>query len=101
MDFESRLLKSFDDLEPFRPDRVDQDVDLVSLNKKRGMTDPRDADLTFADFWELRSRRTASAFHKKRRDKNARKKIALVPVRSRAQPDTRGIPQPRDRRAVA
>ena len=34
MDFEARLFQSFDDLEPFRPDRIDQDVYLVGLNKK-------------------------------------------------------------------
>src|SRR5881394_19072 len=64
------------------------------------MTDPGDADLAFADFRELRSLRTTRTLHEKRRDQYARKKIALVPVRSRTQPDTRGIPQSRDRRAV-
>src|SRR5262249_22304590 len=34
MDFETRLLQSFDDLEPFRPNRIDQNVDLVRLDEK-------------------------------------------------------------------
>ena len=34
LDFEARLFQSFDDLEPFRPNRIDQDVDLVRLDKK-------------------------------------------------------------------
>ena len=34
MNFESWLLQPLNYLEPFRPDRVDQDVDLVGLNKK-------------------------------------------------------------------
>ena len=34
MDFEARLFQSFDDLEPFRPNRIDQDVDLVRLDEK-------------------------------------------------------------------
>ena len=34
MDFEARLFQSLDDLEPFRPDRIDQDVDLVRLDEK-------------------------------------------------------------------
>ena len=34
MNFEARLFQSFDDLEPFRPNRIDQDVDLVRLDKK-------------------------------------------------------------------
>ena len=34
MDFEARLFQSFDDLEPFRPNRIDQDVHLVRLDEK-------------------------------------------------------------------
>ena len=34
MDFEPRLFQSFDDLEPFRPNRIDQDVYLVRLDEK-------------------------------------------------------------------
>jgi hypothetical protein len=34
LNFEARLFQSFDDLEPFRPNRIDQDVDLVRLDEK-------------------------------------------------------------------
>ena len=34
LNFEARSFQSFDDLEPFRPNRVDQDVDLVRLDEK-------------------------------------------------------------------
>ncbi len=34
MNFEARLLQTLDHLEPLRPVRIDQDIDLVSLNKK-------------------------------------------------------------------
>src|SRR4051812_9219968 len=34
MNLESRLFQSLDDLEPFRPVRVDQDIDLGGLNQK-------------------------------------------------------------------
>src|SRR5205823_13162463 len=34
MNFEARLFQSFDDLEPFRPNRIDQDVHLVRLDEK-------------------------------------------------------------------
>ena len=34
MNLEARLFQSFDYLEPLRPDRIDQDIDFVSLNKK-------------------------------------------------------------------
>src|SRR5436190_18423855 len=53
MNFKARELKPFDDLEPFRPDRVDQDIDVVSLNEKRGMTNPGNAYLAFEDIWRL------------------------------------------------
>src|ERR1043166_1406270 len=34
MNFEAWLLQPLDHLEPFRPDRVDQDIDLVGLNQE-------------------------------------------------------------------
>ena len=34
MNFQAWLLQPLDHLKPFRPDRVDQDIDLVSLNQK-------------------------------------------------------------------
>ena len=34
MNFEAGLFQPLDYLEPFRPDRVDQDIDLVGLNEK-------------------------------------------------------------------
>jgi len=34
MDFEAGPFQSFDDLEPFRPNRIDQDIDLMRLNEK-------------------------------------------------------------------
>ena len=90
MNFEAWSLQSFDHLEPLRPDRIDQYVEFVGLDEKRGMSDPRDANFAFADFRKLRRRVTAGAFDEKRRNKNAGEKIAFVPVGSRAQPDTRG-----------
>jgi len=34
MNFEAWLFQPLDHLEPFRPDRVDQDIDLVGLDEK-------------------------------------------------------------------
>jgi len=34
MNFEAGLFQSLDHLEPFRPNRIDQDIYLVRLNKK-------------------------------------------------------------------
>ena len=90
MNFETGLLQTFDHLKPFRPDRVNQDVNFVSLHEKRSVSDPGDADLAFADLRKLRRRVTASALYKKRRDQDAGEKIALVPVRSWTQSDAGG-----------
>ena len=68
MDFEARLFQSFDDLEPFGPNRIDQDVDLVGLDKKRGVTDPSNADLAFTNLWKLRRHVFAGSFHEQRWD---------------------------------
>ena len=54
LNFETRLFQSFNDLEPFRPNRIDQNVYLVRLDKKRGVPDPGDADLAFVDLRKLR-----------------------------------------------
>ena len=90
MYFEAWSLQSFDHFEPLRPDRIDQYINFVGLDEKRGMSDPCDANFAFADFRKLRRRVTTGAFDEKRRNKNAGEKIAFVPVGSRPQPDTRG-----------
>ena len=90
MNLEAWLFQSFDHLKPFRPDWVDQDIDFVSLNEKRGVPDPSDTNLAFADFRKLRRRVMARAFDEKRRDQDTGEKITLVPVGSRTQADARG-----------
>jgi hypothetical protein len=90
MNFEAWSLQSFDHLEPLRPDRINQYINVVGLDEKRGMSDPRDANFAFADFRKLRRRVTTGAFDEKRRNKNAGEKIAFVPVGPGTQPDTRG-----------
>ena len=80
MNFEAWLFQPLDYLEPFRPDRIDQDVYLVSLNEKRCVADPRDAYLAFTDFRKLRSRRAIGTLHKERGNQNAGQKVALVPI---------------------
>src|SRR5204863_3130794 len=44
MNFKARLLQSLDDLKPLRPDRINQDIDFVSLNQERSVSDPGDAN---------------------------------------------------------
>lgn len=89
VNFEARPFQSFDHLEPLRPVRVDQNINVMSLNKKRGVADPGDANLAFTKFGKLGRRLATRAFDEKRRNQDAGEKIALVPVGSRTQPDTR------------
>ena len=63
MDFEARPFQSFDDLEPFRPNGIDQDVHLMRLDKKRSVADPGNADLAFADLRKLRRHVFAGSLH--------------------------------------
>ena len=63
LDFEAGPFQSFDDLEPFRPNRIDQDVDLVRLDEKRSVPDPGNADLAFADLRKLRRHVFAGSLH--------------------------------------
>src|SRR4029077_18282438 len=90
MNFESRLLQTLDYLEPLRPVRIDQDIHFVSLNKKRRVADPRNTNLAFSNFWELRRPRCliTRPSNKKGRNQDAGKKIAFMPVGSWTQPDS-------------
>ena len=89
MNFEPWLFQPLDYLEPFRPNRIDQDVHLVSLNEKRCVADPRDAYLAFTDFGKLWSRRAIGALHEERGNQDAGQKVALVPVSVWPQPNAR------------
>ena len=53
------------------------------------MPDPGDANFAFSDFRKLWRGVTAGALDEQRRNKNAREKIAFVPVSVRPQPDAR------------
>src|SRR5262249_50183859 len=100
MNFETRLLESFNHFEPLRPIWVDQNIDVVSLDEKRGVTDPCDTNLALAKFWKVRPRLPTRAFNKKRWDQDAGEKIAPMPGRSRPQLDTGGTRKLRRLRAV-
>ena len=56
----------------------------MRLDEKRGMTDPRNADLVFANFRKLRRQIFAGPLDEERWDQNARQEIAFVPVGARA-----------------
>src|SRR5436190_398626 len=88
MNFEARLLEALNHLQPLRPDRIDQEVDLVRLNQERGVSNPGDADLTFADFRKTGPDTVAGSLDEERRDEDFGEEIALMPVRSRNQSDT-------------
>ena len=90
MDFEPWLFQAFDYLKPLRPVWINQDIDLVGLNKKRCVADPGNTNLAFSNFWELRRARCliTRPLNKKRRNQDAGKKIAFMPVGSWAQADS-------------
>ena len=87
VNFESWLLESLDYFQPFRPDRIDQNVELMGLDQKRGMANPSDADLALVNFGELRPNVITSSLGKKRRNQNGGEKVALMPVRTWSQFD--------------
>ena len=62
----------------------------MCLNEERGVPDPGDADLALADFRELRTDVIAGAFREKRRYQDFGEEIALMPIGSRTQANTRG-----------
>jgi|SRR5437016_3001378 len=88
MNLKSGPLQSFDHLQPFRPVRVDQDIDLVRLQQKRSVSDPGETNFAFLDLGKLRLKTVAGAPDKKRRNQDAGEKIAFVPVRARTQANT-------------
>ena len=87
VNFESWLLESFDYFQPFRPDRIDQNVELMGLDQKRGVANPSDADLALVNFGELRPNVITSSLGKKRGNQNGGEKVALMPVGTRSQFD--------------
>jgi len=88
MNLKPRPLQSFDHLQPFRPVRIDQDIDLVRLQQKRSVSNPGDANFAFLDFRKLRLKMVAGTPDKKRRNQDAGEEIAFVPVRARTQANT-------------
>ena len=90
MNVEPRLLEPLDHFQPLRPDRVDEQIELVSLNQKRSVADPGNAHLAFANFRELRGGVIAGTLREERWDQDFGEEIALVPIRARDEPDAGG-----------
>ena len=91
MNFEARLLETLDNLEPLCPIRINQDVDLMGLEKKRGMPDPGDTNLAGLHPWKERPRGRAGTFREQRRDPNAGDEITLRPIATRTQFNSRRL----------
>ena len=68
VNFEARPFQSFDHLEPLRPVRVDQNINVMGLNEKRGVADPGDANLAVTKFGKLRRRRPPERLTKRKPD---------------------------------
>src|SRR5581483_133196 len=77
---EAGMLDTFDDFEPLRPVRIDQDVNALRLDQKRRVADPCNADLVFLELWKERLEMRAEALGEKRGDEDLREEVALVPA---------------------
>ena len=89
MNVKTGLFQSLDHAQPHRPIRINEDVHPTELDEERRMPNPGDANFAGLYFWKKRVGARATSFGKKRGDENLSEKIALVPVGSRTQPDTR------------
>ena len=87
------MAQSTDHEKPVGPVRVDQNVSLVALNEEGGMTDPCDADLSLAEFWENRGRSVPMAAFsgKKGGQKHIGDKTVGWPSGSFSCPCTQGV----------
>jgi hypothetical protein len=65
MNLKPGLFKTLDHFEPLGPIWINQNVDFVCLNQKRGVTDPSDADLPWADYGKFRGRVITRTFGEK------------------------------------
>jgi len=85
MDLEARPLKTFDHFQPFRPDRIDQNIDFVRLDQKGGMANPGDTDFACPNLRKLWGAVIARALDEERWNKDFGKKVAFVPIGPRTQ----------------
>ena len=58
------------------------------MDEEGGVTNPGNTDFALADFGKVGQGVIAGTLGEKRRDQDLGKKIALVPIRTRDQPDT-------------
>ena len=79
MNFKARLAEAFDNLQPLRPVRVDENAVLGGLNEKRGVADPGDAKLANAQFGIDGLGFFSVAFGEHGGDDHLSEEVALVP----------------------
>lgn len=90
MNLEAWLLKALYNFEPFRPERIDENVDLMRLNEKRSVPDPSDTDFALSNLGENGRDMNAGTFREERRNEDFGEEIAPVPVRTKAETNARG-----------
>jgi hypothetical protein len=74
------MLDALDDFEPLGPIWIDEDIDALCLDQKRGVADPCQADLAILEVWKQRIEVGAEALGKEGGDENLGEEIALVPA---------------------
>ena len=90
MDLEAGLLEPLYNFEPFRPNRIDEHIDLMRLNQKRSVADPSDTDFALPNLGEDGRDMNAGAFRKKRWNENFGEEVAPVPVGAKTETNARG-----------
>lgn len=90
MDLKAGLLETLYHFEPFRPNRINEHIDLMRLNQKRSVADPSDTDFAWANLGEFRRHMNAGAFREKRWNQHFSEEIAAVPVGRGAETNASG-----------
>lgn len=78
--FDSGMSQAFDDFQPFRPVRVDQNAVLAGLEKEGRVSDPSDANLVSFELRKLDGTRGAVSWRKQGGQEHLGEKAALVPA---------------------
>lgn len=79
------VFDAFDDLEPARPVGIDEYIQPGSLDEKRGVADPGNADFVFPERGEGDDFRFSKAFREQGRQENLCEEVAFIPTFNRAE----------------
>src|SRR5205085_6581909 len=73
VNLKARLLQPLNYLQPFRPNRIHQHIELMGLDQERSVSNPGDTNLALPNFRKMRPNMIARPLGEKRRNENRRK----------------------------